>query len=126
MLLCVMAFFCALGCDMEPPNLFEHTVASWYGKDFHGRLTACGETYDMHEMSCAHKTLPMGTILRVYCEGRSVDVIVNDRGPYVEGRGLDLSVAAFKTVARGLNRGLINVTYQQLGREIRPTMRYNL
>ncbi|NDY42093.1 septal ring lytic transglycosylase RlpA family protein [Dissulfurirhabdus thermomarina] len=71
-------------------------VASWYGPDFHGRRTANGETYDMHALTAAHRTLPMGTRVRVVNldNGRSVVVRINDRGPFVRGRIIDLSYAA--------------------------------
>jgi rare lipoprotein A len=68
-------------------------LASWYGNPYHGRTTASGETYDMNEMTCAHPTLPFGTRLRVQNldNGRSVTVRVNDRGPFVKDRILDVS-----------------------------------
>lgn len=70
-------------------------LASYYGADFHGKPTASGETYDMYALTCAHKTLPFGTMLQVTNleNGASVVVRVNDRGPFVEGRVLDLSYA---------------------------------
>jgi rare lipoprotein A len=70
--------------------------ASYYGVPFHGRKTACGEVYNMHALTAAHRTLPMGTCLKVtnLKNGRSVIVRINDRGPYIWGRSLDLSVAA--------------------------------
>lgn len=70
--------------------------ASWYGPGFHGNRTANGETYDQWAMTAAHKTLPFGTSLRVTntANGRSVVVRINDRGPFVAGRDLDLSRAA--------------------------------
>ncbi|MBU2488642.1 MAG: septal ring lytic transglycosylase RlpA family protein [Proteobacteria bacterium] len=75
-------------------------VASWYGKDFHGKKTANGETYDMHAMTCAHKTLPLGTLVQVdnLDNGRSCQLRVNDRGPFVAGRVVDLSYSAAKTL----------------------------
>ena len=75
-----------------------HGVASWYGPNFHGKLTSNGERYDMHAMTAAHKTLPMNTILKVTNKrnGRSVLVRVNDRGPFVDDRIIDLSNAAAK------------------------------
>jgi len=74
----------------------ETGVASWYGRDFHGKATANGERYDMHAMSAAHKTLPLPTLVRVTNleNGRSVVVRVNDRGPFVKSRLIDLSYAA--------------------------------
>jgi rare lipoprotein A len=75
-------------------------VASWYGKDFHGKKTSNGEIYDMHAMTAAHKTLPLGVFLKVHNRenGRETIVRVNDRGPFVKGRILDLSYAAAKTL----------------------------
>lgn len=71
----------------------ETGIASWYGNDFHGRLTANGETFDMNEVTAAHKTLPMPSLARVTNleNGRSLIVRVNDRGPFVPGRIIDLS-----------------------------------
>ncbi|MGM0444443.1 MAG: septal ring lytic transglycosylase RlpA family protein [Fibrobacterota bacterium] len=67
--------------------------ASWYGRKFHGRTTANGEKYNMRDMTAAHKTLPFGTIVEVTdpSTGRSVKVRINDRGPFVKGRIIDLS-----------------------------------
>jgi len=71
-------------------------IASWYGRDFHGKPTANGERYDMHALSAAHKTLPLPSLMRVTNleNGRSVVVRVNDRGPFVKKRLIDLSYAA--------------------------------
>ena len=70
--------------------------ASWYGAKFHGRPTSSGERFDMHELTAAHKNLPFGTHVRVRNEanGREVVVRINDRGPRVRGRVIDLSKAA--------------------------------
>jgi rare lipoprotein A len=75
---------------------FEEGVASWYGPGFHGRRTASGETFDTHELTAAHKTLPFGTLLKVTNleNGKTTTVRVNDRGPYAHGRIIDLSLAA--------------------------------
>jgi rare lipoprotein A len=74
----------------------EEGTASWYGPDFHGKPTACGEKYDMHAMTAAHKLLPMHTRLRVtnLDNGKEAGVRVNDRGPFVGERVIDLSYAA--------------------------------
>lgn len=71
----------------------ETGIASWYGPNFHGRETANGETFDMNEISAAHKTLPMPSVVRVtnLKNGRSLMVRVNDRGPFARGRIIDLS-----------------------------------
>lgn len=85
----------------------ESGVASWYGPKFHGRKTANGETYDMHAMTAAHKTLPFNTLVRVEDleTGKEVTVRINDRGPFVKGRIIDLSYASGKKLgldARGV------------------------
>lgn len=74
--------------------------ASYYGPGFDGKQTASGEIFDQDDMTCAHKSLPFGTKLKVVRKdnGKSVVVRVNDRGPYVDGRILDLSVAAGKKI----------------------------
>lgn len=74
----------------------EEGIASWYGHPFDGRETADGEIYNMHAMTAAHRTLPFGTMVRVHDleNGHSVVVRINDRGPFVEGRIIDLSYAA--------------------------------
>lgn len=74
----------------------ERGVASWYGKKFHGRLTSSREPYDMYEMTAAHKTLPLPTYVRVtnLRNNKSIVVRVNDRGPFVNNRIIDLSYAA--------------------------------
>ena len=74
----------------------QEGIASWYGVKFHGELTSNGETYNMYEMSAAHKTLPLPAYVRVtnLRNNRSVIVRVNDRGPFHEGRIIDLSYAA--------------------------------
>ena len=72
-------------------------LASWYGPGFHGRTTANGERYDMHGYTAAHKTLPFGTQLRV-CYRGCTNVRINDRGPYIGPRELDLSYGAAKKI----------------------------
>jgi rare lipoprotein A len=71
-------------------------LASWYGARFHGRPTASGEKFDMHQLTAAHPTLPFGTIVRVrsLVNGRTVDVRINDRGPFIKRRVIDLSRGA--------------------------------
>ena len=93
----------------------ETGIASWYGRDFHGKHTANGETYDMHALSAAHKTLPLPTLVRVTNleNGRSVIVRVNDRGPFVKERLIDLSYAAAKQLGYAA-RGTAHVRVQTL------------
>ena len=78
----------------------EHGIASWYGKPFHGRKTASGEVYNMYAMTAAHKILPLGTCVTVHNlnNGKTVDVRINDRGPFVDGRIIDLSYEAAQRI----------------------------
>ena len=85
---------------------------SWYGPGFHGRTTANGERYDMHGLTAAHKTLPFGTKLRVCYQG-CVDVRINDRGPYIGARELDLSYGAAQAVGL-VGPGVANVEVSYL------------
>lgn len=96
----------------------ETGTASWYGTKFHGKTTANGERYDMYAMSAAHKTLPMPTMVRVtnLKNNRSVIVRVNDRGPFVKSRVIDLSYAAAKTLGYD-NAGTAPVRVEVLGRQ---------
>ncbi|MDY0190526.1 MAG: septal ring lytic transglycosylase RlpA family protein [Desulfuromonas sp.] len=91
-------------------------VASWYGKKFHGRKTSNGEIYDMYAMTAAHKTLPLGVFVRVEnrSNGRVAIVRVNDRGPFVAGRIIDLSYAAATKLAV-VGPGTAPVTITALG-----------
>jgi rare lipoprotein A len=75
--------------------------ASWYGKRYHGKLTASGETFNMRKYTAAHKTLPFGVVVRVtnIKNGKSVDVTINDRGPYVKGEIISLSKKAYGKIA---------------------------
>ena len=84
---------------MQGHEGFSQTgIASWYGRDFHGKKTSNGEPYDMNAMTAAHKTLPLGLYVKVYNRenGREAIVRLNDRGPFVKGRIIDLSLAAAK------------------------------
>lgn len=89
--------------------------ATWYGKKFHGRKTASGEKFDMYAMSAAHKTLPFGkkVIVTNTKTDKSVEVYVNDRGPFIKGVVIDLSYGAFKEIANP-DEGFINVKIEVL------------
>ena len=78
-----------------PIGFVERGVASWYGPGFHGNKTANGERYDMHQLTAAHRTLPLGSIavVRSLSTDRQVTIRINDRGPFARGRVLDLSLA---------------------------------
>ena len=94
--------------------------ASYYGPGFHGNLTANGETYDQNGLTCAHKTLPFGTMLKVtFLDTRkSVIVRVNDRGPYKKGRIIDLSVEAARRVGMvASGTGTVSAEIISLGEE---------
>lgn len=77
-------------------TLKSRMIASWYGEEFQGRKTASGEIFDLNKLTAAHKTLPLGSLVKLTAEstGRSVIVRINDRGPWIKGRDLDLSEAA--------------------------------
>jgi len=88
---------------------YQTGIASWYGPGFHGRRTANGEIYDMYAMTSAHKKLPFGTKVRVtdLNTGNFVIVRINDRGPFIKGRVIDLSKKAMQDLAG--NSGLVKV-----------------
>ena len=95
---------------------YEQTgYASWYGDKFHGRQTANGETFDTYDFTAAHKELPFNTIVRVtnLANGKTVTVRINDRGPFVEGRIIDLSYAAAKELDM-VNTGTAHVRLETL------------
>jgi len=107
----------------EPPKpiLVWEGISSWYGSDFHGRATASGEKYNMFAPTAAHPTLPLGSLVRlVYADtGRSMLVRINDRGPFIEGREIDVSYE----VARSLGfeeRGLARLRIELLEVSKRP------
>ena len=89
--------------------------SSWYGPGFHGRLTANGEVYDQMALTAAHKSLKFGTLLKVTNprNGKSVIVRINDRGPYIEGRDLDLSKAAAKELGL-MRRGVARMKVEEI------------
>ena len=88
--------------EASPPtsSYLRDGVASYYAEEFHGRKTSNGETYDMNQLTAAHQTLPFGTIVNVTNKksGRSVTVRINDRGPFLKDRIIDLSRAAAEKI----------------------------
>ena len=108
----VLGIFVLTGCGMSKETLdadyastenaraIENGVSSWYGPNFHGKLTANGEIYDMDGITAAHRTLPFGTILLVenLDNGKTVQVRINDRGPYAKNRIIDLSRGAAERI----------------------------
>jgi rare lipoprotein A len=106
-----------------PKENFEYSetgIASWYGTYFHGRSTANGETYDMNALTAAHKTLPMPSVVRVTNleNGRSLKLRVNDRGPFVDGRIIDVSRRASQLLGFH-HQGVARVKVDILGDESR-------
>jgi len=102
----------------------QRGVASWYGKKFHGQRTASGETYDMYAMSAAHPTLPIPSYARVtrVATGRSVIVRINDRGPFHQGRMIDLSyAAALKLGFAQLGSAEVELESIEPGQAVTPT-----
>jgi rare lipoprotein A len=102
----------------------DFVTASWYGSDFHGNPTSSGERFDMYDMTCAHRTFDFGTKLRVTNpdNNKSVVVTVNDRGPFIRGRDLDLSYGAAREI--GLTeKGVGTVKIAYLGRDMRYVKR---
>jgi len=97
-------------------SLKERGMASWYGEDFHGWVTANGEIYDMEALTAAHRTLPLGTEVRVTNaeNGRQVHVRINDRGPYLYGRVIDLSLAAARELGM-VESGIAAVQIEVVG-----------
>ncbi len=102
----------------------QRGLASWYGKKFHGNKTSNGETYDMYKVSAAHKTLPFDTYVRVHnlANGKELDVRINDRGPFVRGRIIDLSYEAAKQLGI-VGPGTALVEIAALGTAIKPKVK---
>lgn len=96
----------------------DYVIASWYGMEFHGKPTSSGEPYDMYAYTCAHRDYPFGTKLKVThaSNGRSVYCLVNDRGPFVTGRDIDLSYAAARDIDL-LEAGTSPVVVESIGRD---------
>lgn len=94
----------------------KNSHASYYADKFHGRKTASGKRFDMHKLTAAHKKFPFGTMLKVTNEanGKSVIVEVNDRGPFVKSREIDLSKKAFMTITSSKSAGTMRVTIETI------------
>jgi rare lipoprotein A len=100
----------------------EEGNASWYGNPFHGRRASNGETYDMHKLTAAHRTLPFETMVRVtnLSNNKSTVVRITDRGPFVENRVIDLSMAAAREI-ESIGPGVVRVRLEVLG-NVDPTV----
>jgi rare lipoprotein A len=109
-----MLLFFTNACSKQP-NSVEVGNASWYGKKFQGKATASGEAFDMYALTAAHKSFPFNTKVKVtnLKNNHSVVVRINDRGPFVQGRIIDLSYAAAKKLGY-LNQGVTKVRIERL------------
>ncbi len=96
----------------------HYAIASWYGPEFHGRPTASGEIFNMYALTCAHREYPFGTKLKVtnVSNNKTVNCLVNDRGPFVSGRDIDLSYAAAKEIGL-IGPGTGKVWLEYIGRD---------
>lgn len=115
------------GCAKKKPRVpvvsapvigtIEAGIASWYGNPYHGRYAANGEVYDMEKLTAAHRTLPFGTWVRVHntVNGKSVTVRINDRGPFIDGRIIDLSHAAARSIEM-IGPGIVKVRVEVIAR----------
>jgi len=105
----------------------QYGMASWYGKDFHGKPTSSGEIYDMYQLTCAHNTFPLGTrVMVTHMEnGKSVELKVNDRGPFVKDRIIDLSYAAAQLIGM-YEKGTAYVKVETIGPVIEQVERFTL
>jgi rare lipoprotein A len=116
---------CLAACSLPPsripppvitPRVSQTGIASWYGPGFHGKTTASGVIYNQHDLTAAHQTLPLGTRVLVtnLDNGRSIEVLINDRGPFAKGRIIDLSYAAAETLGM-IGPGTIPVRIEVVG-----------
>ncbi|OGD22274.1 MAG: hypothetical protein A2W03_09290 [Candidatus Aminicenantes bacterium RBG_16_63_16] len=108
---------CRARTDFFPEGNIQTGIASWYGGEFHGRLTSSKEIYDMNDLTAAHNTLPLGTHVAVtnLDNGQSVVVRINDRGPFAKNRVIDLSYAAARAIGL-IGPGTAPVRIEVLGR----------
>ncbi len=124
----LIASFALTAADepLQPGTVIEKGIASWYTTDKSESLTANGEIFDANAMSAAHKSLKFGTIVRVtnLTNGKSVDVRINDRGPYVDGRIIDLTPAAAKQIDM-LTSGIASVDLTLIFEPEVPESKYN-
>ncbi len=124
LLLGFIASSCGTIRSTETMRTLDTGMASWYGPDFHGKLTANGETYNMNDMTAAHRSLPFNTVLKVTNleNGKSIVVRINDRGPYVGNRIIDLSREAARKIDME-NSGVAEVRLELVEEGDRPVTR---
>jgi rare lipoprotein A len=126
LLLIAVVFFTA--CSTSRYSSYPKTsfvTASWYGSEFHGRPTASGEIFDMNALTCAHREYPFGTRLKVtnVSNNSSVVCLVNDRGPFVSGRDIDLSYGTAKKINM-MGTGRVRIEYAGRDQSYIRTVRY--
>lgn len=126
--ICLIIVFCSItilcascaSIDYEdysqPSDDSGYAVASWYGKELHGRRTSSGQRFDMHAFTCAHRTYPFGTKLKItnIANRKTVECVVNDRGPTSRERYIDLSYAAAKKIGI-VGKGYAKVRIEYVG-----------
>ncbi|NIM90115.1 MAG: septal ring lytic transglycosylase RlpA family protein [Candidatus Aminicenantes bacterium] len=118
LIICLLALmFSCSRTRYIPRGNIQTGLASWYGPDFHGKKTSSQEIYNMYELTAAHKSLPFGTYVMVtnLDNGKSVRVRINDRGPFVRGRIIDLSYAAARVLDM-IGQGVVRVRIEVLSR----------
>lgn len=131
--LLLIASSCGVIRRSSPPELsgsgriIGNGIASWYGPNFHGKLTANGERYNMNDYTAAHKTLPFNTMVRVdnVENGKSVVVRINDRGPYIDNRIIDLSRKAAREIDM-IGSGTVSVRLSVMREGDRPIDQQNI
>lgn len=113
----IILYLGAIGLVWQPAVLAEEGRASFYHDKFQGRLTACGQKFSQKKLTAAHKKLPCGTKVQVTHRdtGESVVVTINDRGPFVKGRVIDLSKAAAQQLGFGQKKGIVPVELEVVG-----------
>jgi len=113
--------------EKRETRFVQYGIASWYGPDFHGKPTSSGEVYDMYELSCAHNSLPLGAVVIVTNleNGKSLELRVNDRGPFAKGRIIDVSYAAARILGIW-EKGTALVRVEGVGPIVEEVMRYTL
>jgi len=117
----VLVFMATQVALATPPT--ETGLASYYDDSFHGRKTASGEKYDKNKLTAAHKTLPFGTKVKIYnpANKKSVEVVINDRGPYIKGRVIELSKKAAQQIDL-IKAGVAKVQITVLGKSASPAV----
>lgn len=118
LIIIMLTFIPLSSCASHYKTYSGYAVASWYGSEFHGKPTSSGEIFNMYANTCAHREYPFGTKLRVtnIKNNKSIECVVNDRGPFVSGRDIDLSYAAAKEIGL-ISTGISNVAIEYLGRD---------